>query len=197
MAESAPVEMLNVALVEFAATVTDAGAVSVGAALLDSVTADPPAGAAADKVTAQFVLLLAAKVVDVQLNPEIVRGAAGACSEIVVEPVLPFNAPVNVAVWLVEIVPVEILKVAELAFAATVTDAGTVKTEGALFVIVTVAPLAPTAGDRFMVHDVPLFEERLLDVQARPVICDKTVGACRETVAEACVPFIHAVRVAV
>jgi hypothetical protein len=188
--------MLNAALVEFAATVTDAGAVRVGAALLDNVTTDPLAGAAVDSVTAQFVLLFAAIVEEVQLNPEIVTGATAACNEIVAEAVLPFNAPVSVAVWLVEMVLVEILNVAELALAATVTEGGAVKADVALFVMLTTVPPTGAACDKVTVHDVPLFEEMLLDAQPRLVITGSTAGACSESVADAWVPFTHPVSVA-
>ena len=70
----------------------------MGEALLVNVTTDPAAGAAAESVTAQLVLLLAANVAEVQFNAEIVSGVTGACSEIVAEAELPFNPAVNVAV---------------------------------------------------------------------------------------------------
>jgi hypothetical protein len=93
--ERLPVETLKVTLLVLTATITEAGAVSTDDALLDSVTTDPPAGAAVDNVIVQLVLLFAAKVAEVQLKPEIVTGT---CREIVADAVLPPNAPVSVAV---------------------------------------------------------------------------------------------------
>jgi len=64
--------MLNVAVVAFAATVTDAGTVNAGDALLVRVTTVPPTGAACETVTVHVALPFEPKVVAVQVNPRIV-----------------------------------------------------------------------------------------------------------------------------
>jgi hypothetical protein len=93
-----PTEILNVALVAFAGTVTVVATTNRACALLDRVTTAPLAGAAFDRLTVQLLLPLDAKVVTAQVRAEIVAGAAAPCSETVVEADVPFNDPVSVAV---------------------------------------------------------------------------------------------------
>jgi hypothetical protein len=86
---------LNVAVVAFAATVTDAGAVKAGDPLFPTVTTAPPAGAACDNVTVQVALPFEDIVDAVQVKALIF---AGACNVMVVFAVVPFTVPVSVAV---------------------------------------------------------------------------------------------------
>jgi hypothetical protein len=65
---------LNVAVVDPAATVTEVGTVSA-ALLLESVTADPPAGAACVKVTVQLLTALCPRLVGLQATPDTKTGA--------------------------------------------------------------------------------------------------------------------------
>lgn len=77
MVETVPADMVKLAVVALAATVTDAGTVRVGEALLLSVTNAPPDGAAFDNVAVHVVLPLVLRVLVKQVNPEIVAGAVG------------------------------------------------------------------------------------------------------------------------
>ena len=95
MLVSVPVLTVNAAVVAFAATVTDAGAVNAGDPLLPNVTTAPPAGAPCDSVTVHDALPFELSEVAVHVSPFIV---AGTCSAIVVLAVVPFNVPVSVAV---------------------------------------------------------------------------------------------------
>jgi len=93
--DTAPVEMANVAVVEFAITGTDAVALNTGEALFVNATTAPPAGAAWDSVTVQLALPLEDSVATVQVSALIV---ADACNEIVVVAVVRFKVPASVAV---------------------------------------------------------------------------------------------------
>ena len=62
-AVTAAAAAVNVAVVAAAATVTDAGTVNAEVALLESVTMEPPAGAAFESTTLQVVVADAARVV--------------------------------------------------------------------------------------------------------------------------------------
>ena len=64
-ADRLPVEMLNVAEIAFAGTVSDPGAVTTVAALLESVTTEPPEGATFDSVTVQVALPFAPRALGV------------------------------------------------------------------------------------------------------------------------------------
>jgi hypothetical protein len=90
-----PVVTLNVTAVEFAGTVTDAGAVNAGAPLFVNVTTAPPAGAPCDNVTVHVALPFEDIVDAVHVNVLIF---AGACSAMVALAVVPFTVPVRVAV---------------------------------------------------------------------------------------------------
>jgi len=157
--------MLNVPAAAPAATVTDAGAANTGEPLFVRVTAAPPAGAACDSVTVQRVLAFEDNVLTAQLNAE---AAVMGPSDSVAVAVVPFRAAVKTAVWFAATVPVEILNVALTAPAATVTDAGAVKTGEPLFVRATTAPPASAARDSVTVHDVPLFDPSALNVHVIP-----------------------------
>src|SRR5580700_2951547 len=117
-----PTVALKVAEVLFAATVTDAGTVSE-ALLLESPTALPPDGAAWLSVTVQVLAAPEFTLVGVQASAETSVGAirfkVALCEE------LP-KVAVTVPDWLVVIAAAVALKVAEVLFAGTVTDAGTV-----------------------------------------------------------------------
>ena len=190
-AVTVPVEMLKVPATEPAATVTDAGTVKVGEALLVNVTTAPPVNATFDSVTVHVVPPFEVSVVNVHARPRIVGGVT---SDSVAVAVVLFNVPVRVAVWFVVIVPVEILNVPVVAPAATVTEAGTVKADDALLVNVTAAPPVNAASESVTVHVVPPFEVSVVNVHATPRIVG---GVTSDSVAVAVVLFNVPVRVAV
>jgi hypothetical protein len=86
---------LNVTAVEFAGTVTDAGAVNAGDPLFPTVTTAPPAGAPCDNVTVHVALPFEDIVDAVQFKELIFTGA---CSAMVALALVPFTVPVSVAV---------------------------------------------------------------------------------------------------
>ena len=92
--------------------------------LSDRVTTLPPAGAAWFSVTEHVVEDPEFTLVGLQESPETAVGATklrlAVCDEL-------FSVAVTVADWVVVSVPTVAVNVPELAFAATVTDAGTVK----------------------------------------------------------------------
>ena len=159
----------NVAVVAFAATVTDTGAVKAGDPLFANVTTAPPAGAAWDRVTVHVALPFEDRLAAVQESALIVTSA---CNVTVAVVVVPFNVAVRVAVRVADTVPVEMLNVAVVAFAATVADAGTVSAGEALFVKVTTAPPVGAACASVTVHSALPFEDRAAAVQDIPL----TVG---------------------
>ena len=187
-AVTVPVEILNAALTDPAATVTDAGAVNIGAPLFVNVTTAPPAGAAADSVTVHEVLAFEDNVVAVQLNPP--TPVAG-CSDSLAVAEDPFNVAVRIAVWFASTVPVEILNAALTFPAATVTDAGAVNTGAPLLVSVTTAPPAGAAFDSVTVHDVLLLEASDVNVHAIP----RGVGSVSSEMVAVAVPLNVAVKV--
>jgi len=85
----------NVAVVAFAATVTDTGAVKAGDPLFANVTTAPPAGAAWDRVTVHVALPFEDRLAAVQESALIVTSA---CSDTVAVAVVPLRVPVSVAV---------------------------------------------------------------------------------------------------
>jgi hypothetical protein len=188
---TAPVEMVNAAVVAPAATVTEAGALKTADALLVRVTTAPPGSAAFDSVTVHVRLPFEESVVNVHASPLTVGGVSSDMFSLAVD---PLRVAVRVAVWFAATAPVEILNVSDTVPAATVTDAGTANTADAVFVSVTTAPPGDAALDSVTVHAVPPFEDRAVSVHARPRI----VGSgCSEMVAVAVVPFKAAVSVAV
>jgi len=97
----------------------------------------------------------------------------------------------------VEIVPEEMLKLAELAFAATETLAGTVRTPAALFVSVTETPPAGAACESVTWQVVFAFAANAEAVQLSPVTVVGAAGACSEICLEAELLFSDAVKTAV
>jgi hypothetical protein len=74
LAIAAAAVALKIAAVAPAATVTDPGTVS-NALLLDSVTVEPPAGAACASVTVQLLTALCPRLVGLHTTPETNTGA--------------------------------------------------------------------------------------------------------------------------
>ena len=118
-----PAVAVNVAVVELAATVTDAGTVS-NALLSDTVTV-VAAVAAFDSVIVH--VLLADELTLVGVHTSDVR-STGATRLMLAVWVAPLNVAVTVAVWSVAMLPAVAVKVALVAPAPTVTEAGTVST---------------------------------------------------------------------
>jgi hypothetical protein len=112
---------LNVAEVEPAATVTEAGTVSTMLVFV-IVTAAPPAGAAFVSVTVQVPEAFGPKLAG-QASEDTSTGAIR-LKLAVLE--VPFNVAVTMAFWSLGIVPAVAVNVAVAAAAATVTDEGTV-----------------------------------------------------------------------
>ena len=83
---------VNVAVVAEAATVTDAGTVRAPVLLLESVTIDPPAGAALERVTVQVVEASAARLVLVHWRVEM---AGTVTSDRFAVCLMPFNVAVT------------------------------------------------------------------------------------------------------
>ena len=185
--DTLPVEMLNVAVVAFAATVTEDGAFNKSAAQLVNVTTAPPTGAWFDRVTVQTPLALGPSALGVHCSDVTVTDD---WKLIVVDAVDPLREPVRVAVGLAgkpvavpaftiavdadAAGPVEMLKVLVVALAATETVAG--------------------AGcNSVTVHVVLEFGPNDVAAQFSP----PTAGACKNTVAVAVVPLRVPVSVAV
>ena len=204
--DTLPVEMLNVAVVAFAATVTEDGAFNKSAAQLVNVTTAPPTGAWFDRVTVQTPLALDPSALGVHCSDVTVTDA---WKLIVVDAVDPLREPVRVAVGLPAkplavpafmtavdadaAGPVEMLKVLVVALATTETVAGTVKIDAALFASVTTTPPAGAGCNSVTVHVVLEFGPNDVAAQFSP----PTAGACKNTVAVAVVPLRVPVSVAV
>ena len=110
---------LNVPVVAPEVTVTDAGTVS-SALALESVTLDPPAGAASVSVTVQVLTAPCPRLIGLQVTPDtaspVSRLMLAVCE------LLP-RLPVMVALWLLAMVAdAAALKVAVVAPDVTVTD---------------------------------------------------------------------------
>ena len=178
----------KVAEVAPAATVTEAGTVSA-ALLSDKETTAPPVGAALLRVTVQVEEAL--EVSEVGLQERLVGTVfVTRLREKVTEE--PESDAVMTAVLLVVIVEAVAEKVAEVAPAATVTEAGTVNK--ALFLDrETTAPPAGAGLLRATVQVLLAPEVRAAGVQLRPV---SRVGASRLTEKVAVLPATEAVMVA-
>ena len=87
--------MPKVAVIVFAATDTEAGAVNALAALFVIPTVAPPVGAAFDSVTVQVALPFEPRVLGAHCS---VVTVAEDCNETVADEIDPFSAAVNVAV---------------------------------------------------------------------------------------------------
>jgi len=114
---------VNVPVDDEGATVTEAGTVRTEL-LLESDTVAPPLGAAAERVTVQALLDPELRVVGLQVRA-VTRTGAIRVKVVVWEAV--FKVAVIVALWFVVRVPAVAVKMAELAAAGTVTEAGTVR----------------------------------------------------------------------
>ena len=117
--------IVNEADVAPAATDTEAGIVN-RALLSDRATVLPLGGAGWFKVTVQVPDALEFIVLELHVREDASMGATKLMS-MLWEP--PFSVPVMVAHWVVVTAPRFALKVAEVLFAGTVRDAGTVKAE--------------------------------------------------------------------
>ena len=118
-----PAVAVKFAVVAPAVTITDAGAVSA-ALLEDSPTEAPPVSAADVKVTVQVEVAPDDTEFGAHDKLETEGGAGGiTVTEAVV---LPFMVAVTVTVWLLATVPAVAMKLAVIAPAATVAEAGTV-----------------------------------------------------------------------
>jgi len=141
------VDTENVPVVAVAATVIDAGTVRV-ALLFVRVTLAPPVGAGWVSVTVQVLDEFWPRLLGLHDRLETCTEATRLT--VVLAELLLYVA-VMVALELLLTVPVVTLKVAELAPAATVTDAGTVKVE-LLFDSETLAPPVGALPLRCTVH---------------------------------------------
>ena len=126
---------MKLAVVAPAATMTDAGTVSVVLVLV-SVTNAPPAGAALLNVTAQVLEAFCPRLVGLHASEDTTTGATRLT---VAFAELPLYVAVTVALWSLGMAVVAALNVAVVAAAATVTDTGTVRVV-LVFVSVTNAP---------------------------------------------------------
>lgn len=115
---------VNVAVVAFAATVTEAGAAK-SVLLLESDTVEPPAGADWLSVTVHVLDVLCPRLVGLHAKLETRTGATRLI--LAVCELLP-SVAATVAAWLLGMFALAVaVNVAVVAFAATITDAGTVK----------------------------------------------------------------------
>jgi len=133
---------LNVPLVAPAGTVTEAGTAATAVLALVSETTAPPAGAAVRSVT---VPVLGAPPTSTDGFNVIVDRAGFTTREAVTDAAL--YVAVIVTMVPVLTVAVDIAKVAVVAPAATVTEAGTVATAVLLLVSITTVPPAGAAAD--------------------------------------------------
>ena len=167
---------LKVAAVAPAATVTKAGTVSK-ALLLASVTLVPPVGAIWVTVTVQVLTAPWPRLVRLQDTPETRTGAARA---IVAVCELPPRVAVTAALWLLAIKAAAVaLKVAVVAPAATVIDAGTVS-KALLLASATAEPPAGAVWVSVTVQVLTALCPRLAGPQATP---ETRTGANRPMVA--------------
>jgi hypothetical protein len=148
-----------VAEAAFAATLTEGGTVNTDGALLVRATT---VLLVTDfvRVTVQVVLALEASVVAAHCRVEM---AGRVVSESVTDLEVPFSVAEMVADWSAGNAPVVAVKVAEAAFAGTLTEGETVNTDGALLESVTTV-LPATDFDRVTVQVVLALEARLAAV---------------------------------
>src|ERR1035437_4571564 len=151
-----PVLAVNVAEVALMATLTEAGTVNRDEALLESATTVMLV-VDFDAVTVQVVLALEARLA---AGPCRAGGGSGAIGERVAGADEAFNVAVTVAAWSETRVPVLAVNVAEVAFAAMLTEDGTVSRDEALLESVTTVLLV-VAFDRVTVQVVLTLEARL------------------------------------
>ncbi len=115
----------NVAVEDPAATITEAGTVNAGL-LAESDTGVPPVGALPERVRVQVAEAPASSVVALQVNAET---STGAIRLKVTDWEALFRVAVMMADWVVVRGPAVAAKVAAVAPAATVTEAGIVSEE--------------------------------------------------------------------
>jgi hypothetical protein len=156
-----------VKLPEVAPAATDTEAGTVSRLLLEaSVMVAPAVGAALVRVTVQVAEALDARLVAPHCNADSAAAATGAVSESDADFELPLRAAVTVTAWSALRVPAVTVKVAEVAPAATATEAGAVS-RVLFFEIVTVAPPAGTAALKPAMQVVEAPEARLVAAQLR------------------------------
>ena len=143
-----------------------------------------------ERVTVQVVSELAARVLVLHCRLERVSAATREIS-LVLE--APFREAVMVAVWSAERAAVETVKVPEVAFAATVTEAGTFRAETVL-ASVTEVPPAGAALERVTVQVVLALGARVLVLHCR---LESVSAATSEMSLVLEAPFKEAVMVAV
>jgi hypothetical protein len=163
--ETVLVVTVNVALVEFAGTVTEAGTCAA-ALLLESVTTAPPTGAMALSVTVPVEFALPpTTLVGFIDSPDTVLGVI---VRLAVRLLLLYAA-VIVAVVLDDTVVVVTVNVAVVAFAATVTLAGTCAAALLLESVTTVPPAGATELKVTVPVDVALPPTTLVGFSVNPV----------------------------
>jgi hypothetical protein len=180
-----PVKALAVTVkaadVEPAATVTEAGVAS-WELLSESETEEPPAGAAAVRVTIQLPVALGARMVGLQASEE---RAADASRFTVAVFETPLIVAVTVAAWLLVTAPAVTVNVADVEPDATVTEAGVVSPL-LLSESETEEPPAGAAALSVTVQVLVAPEARLVGLQASE---ERTTGASKSSVALRETPF--------
>jgi hypothetical protein len=170
----AEVLALKEVAVKAAGTVTDDGAVRAELVLVRVIT-PPPAGAGCDRLIVQVLAELGPRLVGLHTREdsrtEVVRLR-------VVFAALPLYVAVMVALELPPRAAVVAVKLAELAAAAIVTEAGTVSKELVLAKVRT-APPAGAGWDKATVQVVEAFGPRLVGLQDRE---ETSAKAARVTV---------------
>jgi hypothetical protein len=156
--EIVPAVTENVVVVFPLATETEPGAVS-SPLLLDSDTVPPRVFVS---VTVQALVPPAPKVAGAHAT-ELIAG--GDVREIWVDRNDPFNDPVIVTIWSLEMTPAVAVNVAVVAPAATETDAGTV----ANALLLESATVPPPVRDRVTVHVLAVPELKEDGAQLKPV----------------------------
>ena len=184
-----PAVPLNVAVVDAAATVTEAGTVNA-TLLLERETGKPPAGAGLDNVIVQVLAAAVPRVVGAHAR-DVTR--VGADSERVAFWELLLKVAVTTAVWSAGMVPAVALNVAVIEPAATVTDPATVN-RTLLLESETTAPPLGAAFDSVTVQVLRAAVLRVVGAHAKEVT---RVGADRERVVFCEVPLYVAVTTAV
>jgi len=153
---------------------TPAGTVRLALLLLIEITLQPTDGWFS--VTVHVLAKAAVKLVGVQLTE---LGTTGATKLIVRLPELLPRLAVTVVDWLLETVVVAALKLADVAAAATATDAGTARV-ALVLVRVTVAPPAGAGWVRVTVQVLEALGPRLVGLQTSE---ETSTGATRLTMA--------------
>ena len=160
-----PVLIPNDPVVAFAATVTEPGTVSPESPVLLRLTTAPLAPAAFDSVTVQFPLAFAPNVVGLHCSEEITVAVARLMFALCHIP--PYAAVIE-PFWSALNAPVLIVKDPAVAFAATATEAGTVKTFVTILVArVTIAPPWGAGPDKVTVQLLLLFEPSVVGLHCR------------------------------